>query len=286
MKIREVIEKIKAYHPAVDEALTCDGYKCGDGENECTGIVSALVPTVNVIKRTIDLGANLLIVHEPTYYLTPDYPEWRANFPNAVQREKQSLLTEHGITIWRDHDRMHAHVPDTIFSGVMRELGWAGYYRSELSEGVPFVYPFVLPQTTVGKLGAFLKEKLRLNGLRFIGDPGDKISKVALIAHLYPNAFGKDGITKDGYNDYSTSVMRLMEERGIEVVIPGEIIEWNLLYYIRDAVYQGKAKACMNIGHFNLEELGMKSFADTLKTITGNEIPVTYVPSEDGFKYM
>ena len=287
MKIKEIIEKIKAYHPAVDESITCDGYKSGNGENECTGIVSALLPTMEVIKRTIKLGANLLIVHEPTYYLTPDFPEWRGDFENAVQREKRELLEKHHITIWRDHDRMHAHVPDTIFSGVMREFGWEAYYRPELADGVHIVYPFELPRTTVGELGAFLKEKLSLNGLRYIGNATDQVTKVIVAAHLYPNSFPGEGIGPDGYyRDYATLIMRLMEKYNIEAVIPGEIIEWNLLYYIRDAVQQGKNKACFNIGHFNLEELGMKVFADTLKIITNNEMPVTYVPSEDGFSYL
>lgn len=287
MKIKDIVEKIKTYHPAIDENSTCDGYKCGSGDWECTGIVSALVPTVDVIKRTIELGANLIITHEPTYYLTPDYSEWKADFANSVQKEKQELLARHDITIWRDHDRMHAHNPDTIFFGVMQELGWEKYYNEKLSGGLPFIYPFVLPQTTVKDLGLFLKEKLQLNGLRYIGNPNDKISKVALVAHLYPNAFYKDGIGGNGYYyDYATQIMSLMEQNGIDAVIPGEIIEWNLLYYIRDAVYQGKPKACFNIGHFNLEELGMKAFAKTLKKLVENKVTVTYVPTKDGFGYM
>lgn len=47
-------------------------------------------------------------------------------------------------------------------------------------------------------------------------------------------------------------------ENGIDAIIPGEIIEWTVLSYIRDAVQLGKNKAVFNIGHFNLEELGMK----------------------------
>ncbi len=53
-------------------------------------------------------------------------------------------------------------------------------------------------------------------------------------------------------------IMKYMETENIDAIIPGEIIEWTILSYIRDAAYMGKHKACFNIGHFNMEELGMK----------------------------
>ena len=37
-------------------------------EEKCTGIVSALVPTMEVLKKAVELGCNLLVVHEPIYY--------------------------------------------------------------------------------------------------------------------------------------------------------------------------------------------------------------------------
>ena len=62
MTIREVIDRVLAYHPQFPADYEgCDDFKCGYPEDECTGIVSALVPTVDVIRKTIDAGANLLL---------------------------------------------------------------------------------------------------------------------------------------------------------------------------------------------------------------------------------
>ena len=69
-------------------------------------------------------GANLLIVHEPTFYTSQDGPGWFEDFPNRVYAEKRQLLEESGIAIWRDHDHMHFHQPDSIFTGVLKGLGW------------------------------------------------------------------------------------------------------------------------------------------------------------------
>lgn len=285
MKNKEVIEKILQYHPLIPDYKGCDGYKSGDPDADCTGVACALVPTVEVIRKTAALGANLIITHEPIYYMTPDFPQWRGSFENQVYEDKRTLLRETGITVWRDHDHIHAHQPDGIFTGVLKYLGWEDYYRPDAA-GIPFCYPCHLPETTVGELRRYLMEKLHLNGLRYIGDPDAKVGRVALCAHLYPGGFCPQQGGGEVYADYATLLIGEMEkENGIEVLIPGEIIEWDVLSYIRDAVALGKNKACMNIGHFNLEELGMRYMADWLPGLLGGAVPVTYVPTGDIFRY-
>ena len=57
MTIREITDKILEYHPKFDASYDgCDGFKSGNLDDECTGIVSALVPTVEVIKKAAALG--------------------------------------------------------------------------------------------------------------------------------------------------------------------------------------------------------------------------------------
>ena len=75
-------------------------------------------------------------------------------------------------------------------------------------------------------------------------------------------------------------------ENIVAAIIPGEIIEWTILSYIRDAAYMGKHKACFNIWHFNMEELGMKYAADWIGELLNNEIPVNYIPTEDGWTFL
>ena len=67
MKMRDVTDAIIAYHPAIDENNTCDGYICGNPNDVCTGIVTACYATIGVIQRATDLKCNLIIVHEPTF---------------------------------------------------------------------------------------------------------------------------------------------------------------------------------------------------------------------------
>lgn len=286
MKNKDVIQKILNYHPPINDYIGCDGYKCGNPEAECSGVVSALVPTVEVIRKTADLGCNLMIVHEPISYQTPDYPNWRGTFPNQVYEQKQELLDKYGITVWRDHDHIHTHQPDGIFSGVLKYLGWESYY-APMDNAPPLMFQCNIPEMTVAELRQYLMEKLGLNGLRYIGKPEDRVSRIGLCAHLYPGAFGQVRDDGDIYADYATMLIGEMEkENGIQVLIPGEIIEWDILSYIRDAVALGQAKACMNIGHFNLEELGMRYAADWIRELIEYHLPVHYVPTGDIFRYI
>lgn len=287
MKKREVVDRILAYHPQLANYVGCDEYKSGGEEDECTGIVSALVPTMEVIRKTADLGCNLLIVHEPIYYQTPDFPCWRGNFENQVQKEKKGYIKEKGITIWRDHDHMHAHQPDSIFTGVIKYLDWESCLNRELSARMPFFYVFDIPECTVADLGEHLKEKIGMNGVRYIGCAEDRIKRVAIAAHLYPNSAMTDEIKEDGfYHSYDMEIMKLMETEEIDAIIPGEIIEWTILSYIRDAAFMKKRKACFNIGHYNMEELGMRYAAEWIGELVDHTVPVHYIPTGDTWNFL
>ena len=283
MKNHEVIDKILQYHPLIPNYQGCDGYKTGDPQETCTGIATALVPTVEVIRSAIKENCNLIITHVPIFYQTPDFADWRGDFENETCKEKQKLLTENHITVWRDHDHIHAHQPDGIFTGVVRQLGWEKYMRQE--ENGPG-YLFDIPRMTVEELGRHLISCMNLHGLRYIGAAADQIERVAIVGHIYPDSFYKDHTEADGtYHDYGMDVIRLMEE-GVQAIIPGEIIEWTTLSYIRDSITFGKIRACYNVGHFNMEEAGMKYAAEWIAELAGNQIPVRYIPTEDGIRYM
>lgn len=287
MKKKEIIDKILQYHPNIEHYHGCDEYESGFEEEKCTGIVSALVPTMEVLKKAVELGCNLLVVHEPIYCQTPDFPDWKGDFENSVQKEKEAYIREHRLTVWRDHDHMHTHQPDSIFAGVIKYLGWESYFNTEISGMMPFFYVFDIPECTVSELGEELKEKIGMNGVRIVGNPEDKMKRVAIVAHLYPNSAMVDEIKEDGYyHSYDMEIMKYMETENIDAIIPGEIIEWTILSYIRDAAYMGKHKACFNIGHFNMEELGMKYAADWIGELLNNEIPVNYIPTEDGWTFL
>ena len=286
MTSQEILDRVSEYHPDLGEDYHgCDEVKFGDCSQECTGIVSALVPTVDVIRRTIELKANLLYVHEPVSYLTPDWPEWKADYKCRIYDEKLKLLKENKIVLVRDHDHMHAHKPDSIFTGVLKYLGWMEYLTEE--QKIPFGYTVCFPKAKkLREINQELIEKIGMQGLRFIGNPEAELKKIAFTGHIYPDAFIPQHFNEDGsWSDYATEIIREMEQDGVECIIPGEVIEWTVLSYIRDGIPLGKNLACINPGHFNWEELGARYAKDWLMELTENKVSVFYVPTGDMWKY-
>lgn len=275
MKIVDVINKILDYHPKFPSDYNgCDEIKCGDPNVECTGIVTALVPTVNVIRKAIELNANLIIVHEPIFYTSLDKGGWYQDFDNDVYDEKRKLLDDHGIVVYRDHDHLHAHNPDGIFTGVMKYLGIQNYTVE--SDGHMFAHYVVrFPEVTLKRVCDFFLEKLPINGMRIIGDLNQKVSSLAFIGHLYPMG--------DLNDEYSVKVIKQLKT--VDVIVPGETIDWTVLSYIRDANQLGKNKAMISYGHFNGEELGSLFMKDWLSELIENQVKVSYVCSEDMFNY-
>ena len=284
MTNRDVIEKILAYHPQFPaDYHGCDDWKAGDPDAPCTGVVTALTPTIHVIREAARLGASLLVVHEPTCYTSEDGPGWFEDFPNSVYEEKKKLLEENGIAIWRDHDHMHANRPDSIFTGVIKYMGWEGHARVDTDTGLFAHFIIDFPETTLGELCRYVIDRIGLNGLRYIGDPEARVSSLAMVGHLYPMPSRKT--RKDGTPaEYSVGIIETLE-KGVDVIMPGEVIDWTVLSYVRDAVQLGRHKGVINVGHFNWEELGMKYAADWVKDLVEGQVPVTYVPSEDMYHF-
>jgi hypothetical protein len=76
--------------------------------------------------------------------------------------------------------------------------------------------------------------------------------------------------------------MELMCRRNLDTIICGEITEWTLPAYVRDAWQLGLHKSILILGHERSEEPGMKHLGPWLRSVTG-DIPVLYIPSDEPF---
>lgn len=124
---------------------------------EVKGVVSTFMATVDVIRQAIDLGANFIITHEPTWFSGADDTEWLSDDP--VYLEKKKLIKEHQIAIWRFHDHMHMDVDDGIYRGFDEELDW-GKYRVNDGDLGWFGAVYELPETTLEELAHFFQKAL------------------------------------------------------------------------------------------------------------------------------
>ena len=258
--IQEVIDTILKAMPKVPLQGTVDTVKSGDPTQPVTGIVTTFLASHAVIRRAIELGANLIITHEPTFYNHRDKVVWLAG--DSVYGAKRQLLEENGIVVWRFHDYWHSCQPDGIITGVIRQLGWEKYVVPDAR----FFPIFALPPTTVRDLALYLKGKLGAQIVRVVGS-------LEMICHRAGLAVGASG---------GRWHIQFLGKEDVNVLIAGEVSEWETVEYVRDAVTAGKAKALVLLGHANSEEAGMENCADWLKGFI-TEVPVQFVPAGDPF---
>ena len=95
--IQDVIDTILQEVPGAPFEESVDTFKAGDPSLEVTGIVTTFLASYEVIQRAVDLGANLIITHEPIYYNHLDEVDWLTNDP--VYQAKRQLLEENNVTV-------------------------------------------------------------------------------------------------------------------------------------------------------------------------------------------
>ena len=205
-----------------------------------TGIVTTMFPTIEVIHKTIKLKSNLIIVHEPTFYSgNRNETSWVES--SDVIKRKQQLLNDNNICVWRAHDSWHAIKPDGITTGVIKKLGWDNYYKGEKT--------FSIPTMSFKQLVKHLKLKLEIGYLRVIGKEQDKCSKISLL----PGAWGG-----------KIQMTTIIQDKP-DVLIVGELSEWETAEYVRDARLLGDKISLIVLGHSMSEEPGMEWMAAWLK---------------------
>lgn len=260
ISIQQIIELMIATVEGGSIKKTVDSIKIGNPAVKCTGVVSTFLATAEIIQQTAKLGANLIITHEPTFYNHRDETEWLNDDP--VYAYKRSLLNKNNIVVFRFHDYWHRHKPDGILQGLLEKLEWEKFHqRTERNTGICFI-----PETSLQNLAAFFKGKMDIKRPFYIGDPELRCTKVGLLA----GSWGPQ------------SQMKMLRDDDVEVLVVGEVAEWETSEYVRDASYIGMKKGLIILGHAPSEAPGMEYLVKWLQPkIPG--IPVYYEHTSDAF---
>jgi putative NIF3 family GTP cyclohydrolase 1 type 2 len=239
----QAIQLIQQRYPAERPADTVDTIKAGDPATIVTGIATTFLDTMDVLREANRRGLNLVITHEPTFYNHPDDTAFFKDDP--VYLEKRAFIEQHHMVVYRLHDAIHDVPPDHIELGLIDALGWRKYVRAD----DPFFA--TIPPTTLGALAKDLSAKFNVHTMRIVGRPDLAITKVALL----PGAAG------------SQKQIEALRRDDVDVILIGEVPEWETVEYIRDAAAQGRAKGLILLGHEVSEEPGMEQCTRDLKAV-------------------
>mgnify|MGYP001811137223 CR=1 FL=1 len=258
--VGQVMDMILKTIPNAPFPKTVDTLKSGKASQQVTGIVSTMFATTEVIEKAIAAGANFIIVHEPTFYNHLDETEWLANDP--VFQKKYESLEKNNIALWRFHDYWHSHRPDGIQKGMLSALGWEKYADANDQ------HMLTLPSTTLAQLVSHAKARLGIKQVRIVGDMKQSCQRVLLL----PGAPG-------GRNQIIA-----IQKAKPDVVLCGEISEWETPEYVRDARQRGQKISLVVLGHIASEAGGMEWLVSWLKPQLPG-IKISYIPSGNPFMY-
>lgn len=257
LTVKQIIDRIIDKIPGAPFQQTVDTLKAGAMDQTVTGIVTSMFPTVAVIKKCVALKANFIIVHEPSFYNHLDETQWLEN--DKVYQYKAALLKKHGIAVWRFHDYIHTHRPDGVRMGVLTQLGWEKYHNPE--SAVVTIAP-----VSLGELVRHVKRSLGINDVNVIGEAKQTCRSVAIM----PGAAG------------GRSQIQVIGKEQPDVMMVGEINEWETAEYVRDARAMGQNVSLIVLGHAVSEEPGLAWLVDWL-TPMADGIAITHVPTGDPY---
>lgn len=258
--VGDIMDLILKEIPGAPFSQTVDTLKSGNRDMVVTGIVTTMFATMDIIDQARKAGANFIIAHEPTFYNHTDDTAWVS--PNHIVQKKQELLKQNKMTVWRLHDYLHSFVPDGVQYGVITKAGWQSYYK----QGNPVL---TLPAITLGNLAAHLKKSLGIEHVRIIGKLSQNCERIALL----PGASG-------GQRHIS-----IVEKERPDVLIVGEVHEWETAEYIRDTQQLGEKTALIVLGHSVSEEPGLQWLQQWLQPRV-KPIQVQHIASGNPFTWV
>lgn len=256
MKIKEIEEYIENELAPLSLSLPGDknGLHFGTLNGEVNGVVVCWSPTLRVIEKTIEMGANLIVCHE---WLIYDFSgnKWiekeRSTYSKVPNLKRLRLLTQHDVTVLKHHSNW-----DLASGGVADSFGEYLEFINLIGRGkVTRIYK-VKPKK-IGELAEEIAEKLNIGCVRVLGNPNKKVEYVG-------TAVGGLGQILTFADDFFGTKAQLL--------IFGEILEYAGIYALESGFN------CIITTHEASEKPGIIKLSDLLRRAFP-KIRVDYIDS-------
>ena len=254
----QLVDRIRSHVGVPWQTETVDRILAGAPDTVVRGIAVTMMATLDVIERAVAAGKNMIITHEPTFYVHQDTTKEIEDDPTL--KYKLDFIRKNNVAVFRFHDHWHAHHPDGIAVGMVQELGW----EKNVDPADP--ERFVFAGEPLAQFCQGIQTRLNDRTMRVIGKPSMPVRRVA---------------ASWGAADRLTTIP-LFARRDVDVLVVGEAREWELVEYAQDSITAGNQKALIVLGHVLSEQGGMKYCTAWLKSfVTG--VPIEFVPAKEPF---
>jgi len=178
---------------------------------------------------------------------------------DSVYAGKNAFIDQHQLMVFRLTQHWNARTPDPRALGLAKAMGWTKHQAGADA------LRYDLPGMRLEALASALKRTLATRGgIRAIGDRAMMVRKVGLLP------------------GYSTIPAAIAMMPTVDVIVAGEVQEWESAFYAQDVVFAGVKRGFISIGRVVNEAPGMQVCADWLKTIVP-EVPIRFISAGDPY---
>jgi putative NIF3 family GTP cyclohydrolase 1 type 2 len=179
--------------------------------------------------------------------------------PDPVYAGKNAFLEQHKLVVFRLTQHWNQRKPDPRAQGLAAAMGWTKFKTSDDA------LRYDVPGITLEALASQLKKTLGTRGgIRAIGDRTMTVRRIGLLP---------------GYTMIQASIAMMP---GVDVIVAGEVQEWESATYAQDVAFAGMKKGFISIGRVVNEAPGMQVCAEWLKTVVP-EVPVRFISAGDPY---
>ena len=140
---------------------SADTFVAGNREGEVKGIVTTYAPSLEVLRKAVAGGKNMIVSRESPYWVrtvATGGGGGRGNQPSMdndpIFRMKRDYIAANNLIVYRFFDNWNARQPDAQLQGLAKALGWEKYYKP--SGGQPWATNngfFAIPPATLKGAG-------------------------------------------------------------------------------------------------------------------------------------
>ena len=261
----QVIDRIRKNIGVEWKPDSVDAIKAGSPSIRVTGIATTSMATLEVLRQAVKAGSNFVISAQPTFFGRADSPTppaprgGGAPAPDRIFEAKNQFIIKNNLVVFRLSEHWKLRRPDPLVQGLAAALGWTRYQSAADPSRI------VVPPVALRALAANVKTGLRARGgVRVIGDPALSVRRIGLLPGTTP----------------IQAALQMLPD--VDVIVAGEVREWESVEYVRDQVFSGAGKGLILVGRVVSEEPGMAVCADWLKTLV-TEVPVRHLSAGDPY---
>lgn len=178
---------------------------------------------------------------------------------DPVYAGKNAFIEKHKLVVFRLTHHWNQRKPDPRAQGLAAAMGWTKYKAGDDA------LRYEVPAITLDALASQLKKTLGTRGgIRAIGDRTMTVRTIGLLP---------------GYTMIQASIAMMPS---VDVIVAGEVQEWESATYAQDVAFAGLKKGFISIGRVVNEAPGMQVCANWLKTIV-SEVPLRFIPAGDPY---